>query len=536
MCRHPHGVWRRALVPLALALLVAHLSVSAMANTVVIDETTDYYEILDATRATTTSQLKASFRKMSLIHHPDKNRNDPSADAKFHLVHKAYQVLKDPQTRKLYDMHGLSWEDMKDYVEKHLKTVQQRLVQQRGQMFVRNVETKIEEPFLHERHVQVLHPSFAAKHLAGSNAVWVIFFGNPGCAPCRKLVPKLKYFAQNIKREDRKWLKVGAVNMAVHQNMELLRLFGEAAQSIPQLILLAPHNHSPGYGDFEVIPQAITRALNAGEISDMLLRASRALFQNQLTKLDQLPTPAEKAVGPVVALVSRPTRECHACADMLPVFRRIARRFRDSAISFRELDCATSPALCKDISSPNLLAWAADGENNNKRPADQPNAVQMPVFTESTSMHELYGYEVAQVAMDAQLRSTVAMLLLNLPVTQEPNVPAVLAVKNVPSDLSYLNQELMLLPERHQGRPAWISRGKEIVLRWLPGGFRSNARGAWLLSDDLNPVDQGWGYVEEDTYVPRAPMQGVWTLATRGAFRPQPDFAFVAKGGGHDEL
>ena len=172
---HRRSVWQKALLPVAIALL-AQVSFSSFANAVVIDEDADYYEMLEASRSTSTAQLKPLFRKQSLLYHPDKNRNDPNADTKFHLIHKAYQVLKDPKTRKMYDKYGAAWEDMQEYIKK-LVSVRQQLFQQRGQMFVKNVETKIDEPFLNERYIQILHPSFAAKHLAGRDVVWVIFFG-----------------------------------------------------------------------------------------------------------------------------------------------------------------------------------------------------------------------------------------------------------------------------------------------------------------------------------------------------------------------
>jgi DnaJ-class molecular chaperone len=43
----------------------------------------DYYQILSVKRNATPADIKKSYRKMSLLHHPDKNPDDPDAVSKF---------------------------------------------------------------------------------------------------------------------------------------------------------------------------------------------------------------------------------------------------------------------------------------------------------------------------------------------------------------------------------------------------------------------------------------------------------------------
>lgn len=47
-------------------------------------------------------------RKGALKYHPDKNKDDPNASEKFKEISQAYEILSDPEKRKLYDQYGLN--------------------------------------------------------------------------------------------------------------------------------------------------------------------------------------------------------------------------------------------------------------------------------------------------------------------------------------------------------------------------------------------------------------------------------------------
>ena len=50
--------------------------------------------------------IKKAFKKRSLKYHPDRNTNDPKAKDKYAKVVNAYELLKDPNRKKMYDMTG----------------------------------------------------------------------------------------------------------------------------------------------------------------------------------------------------------------------------------------------------------------------------------------------------------------------------------------------------------------------------------------------------------------------------------------------
>ncbi|XP_042551669.1 dnaJ homolog subfamily C member 11 [Dipodomys merriami] len=69
----------------------------------------DYYSLLNVRREASSEELKAAYRRLCMLYHPDKHR-DPDlksqAERLFNLVHQAYEVLSDPQTRAIYDIYG----------------------------------------------------------------------------------------------------------------------------------------------------------------------------------------------------------------------------------------------------------------------------------------------------------------------------------------------------------------------------------------------------------------------------------------------
>ena len=53
----------------------------------------DYYEILGLGRTATNDELKATYRKLALKYHPDRNPGDKEAEEKFKEAAEAYEVL-----------------------------------------------------------------------------------------------------------------------------------------------------------------------------------------------------------------------------------------------------------------------------------------------------------------------------------------------------------------------------------------------------------------------------------------------------------
>src|SRR5947208_11881068 len=66
----------------------------------------DYYEVLGVQRAATDAEMKASYRKLAMKWHPDRNPGDKDCEHHFKEINEAYDVLKDEQKRAAYDRFG----------------------------------------------------------------------------------------------------------------------------------------------------------------------------------------------------------------------------------------------------------------------------------------------------------------------------------------------------------------------------------------------------------------------------------------------
>lgn len=63
----------------------------------------DPYKILGVKRDAAADEIKAAWRNMAKAAHPDHNQDDPTATARFAEIGRAYETLRDPRKRSLFD-------------------------------------------------------------------------------------------------------------------------------------------------------------------------------------------------------------------------------------------------------------------------------------------------------------------------------------------------------------------------------------------------------------------------------------------------
>lgn len=66
----------------------------------------DYYQLLGVERSADADEIKKAYRRLAVKYHPDKNKGSKESEERFKEVSQAYEVLRDPDKRAVYDRYG----------------------------------------------------------------------------------------------------------------------------------------------------------------------------------------------------------------------------------------------------------------------------------------------------------------------------------------------------------------------------------------------------------------------------------------------
>jgi len=98
------GFWINFAITITLTALFIYISSSINEGGEV--NSFDPFTILDVSAGSDLKIIKKAYKKMSLKWHPDKNPNNPAAEAKFMMVAKAYEALTDPVAKDNFEKFG----------------------------------------------------------------------------------------------------------------------------------------------------------------------------------------------------------------------------------------------------------------------------------------------------------------------------------------------------------------------------------------------------------------------------------------------
>lgn len=66
----------------------------------------DFYNTLGVARTASDDDIKKAYRKLAMTYHPDRNNGSREAEEKFKEITEAYDALRDPEKRAMYDRYG----------------------------------------------------------------------------------------------------------------------------------------------------------------------------------------------------------------------------------------------------------------------------------------------------------------------------------------------------------------------------------------------------------------------------------------------
>jgi len=152
----------------------------------------DYYDLLGVKKNADNREIRKAFKKLALKLHPDKN-SEEGAHERFVKVNKAYEVLKDEQLRKKYDLHG---EDGLDDSKPHSKYQSWNYY---------NDDFGIYDD---DQEIITLDANDFQRSVMESHDIWFINFYSPRCGHCHDLAPVWRKVAKELQGI----VRIGAVN------------------------------------------------------------------------------------------------------------------------------------------------------------------------------------------------------------------------------------------------------------------------------------------------------------------------------------
>jgi len=152
----------------------------------------DYYKLLGVSKDADNRDIRKAFKKLALKLHPDKNREE-NAHEKFLEINKAYEVLKDEELRKKYDLHGEESTDNNNSRNKYQSW---------------NYYHEDFGIYDDDKEIVTLDSNDFQNSVLESHDIWVINFYSPRCSHCHDLAPVWRKVAKDLQGI----VRIGAVN------------------------------------------------------------------------------------------------------------------------------------------------------------------------------------------------------------------------------------------------------------------------------------------------------------------------------------
>ncbi|OXU22293.1 hypothetical protein TSAR_009361 [Trichomalopsis sarcophagae] len=264
----------------------------------------DYYKLLGVERTADQRDIRKAFKKLAVTEHPDKKTDDPEAHERFIKLTTAYEVLKDPDLRKKYDLYGEEGlDDSKRRSNYHSYTYYQN-----------NFGIYDDDP-----QIITLNRNDYFDSVTESEKMWFVNFYSPQCSHCHHLAPVWRKIAKDLEGV----IRVGAVNC--EDDWHLCSQVG--IQSYPTLMHYPPNSKQGvryrGEKSYEEIMRFVLDKIDA-DIREISKSVWNLLFEGNDKSIE----------NPVLIFVCGENRYCFTKDERL----RIAAIF-DEMVDVKVFDC-----------------------------------------------------------------------------------------------------------------------------------------------------------------------------------------------------
>lgn len=192
----------------------------------------DFYKVLGITELAEPDEVKKAYRSQSLKFHPDKFQGDPAeAQAMMVKINDAFNCLKNPATRRMYEYYETDYEDMAEYEKELSKKRKKDLYLYDSSVHIlwsQNVDKKL--------GTEVDEKSLDSNTTARPRT-WVLNLYSPNDPDCVKQVDEFKRFGRQAEKGQD--FRAGAINCGFDGGLcrRFFQLMGR--QQIPAFLILS---------------------------------------------------------------------------------------------------------------------------------------------------------------------------------------------------------------------------------------------------------------------------------------------------------
>lgn len=265
----------------------------ALCTVIVSTSLGDPYKLLGVKKTASLQEIRRAYKQLAKEWHPDKS-DDPAAEARFVEIKQAYEILSDPERRKLFDQHGITDEDSArqkrdySYYNRFSMDPLDELFNAHGGRF-----------HFQDHDITVFHKmSITSRQFENNllpksqNIPHLILFYTDWCFPCLQAAPMWRRLVDTLE-------PLGVALVTVHAGREAALTRKLGVSQLPSLVLLLDgknYVYKDGLGSAQKIiefirgklPYKMVPAVNDGNVDDFLSgwadnRVRGLIFERQNT-------------------------------------------------------------------------------------------------------------------------------------------------------------------------------------------------------------------------------------------------------------